>query len=48
MKWLMEYFDLLVSEGTLEIGTITPVDAEYLIKGLEQIEQEERTKEFAI
>lgn len=48
VKFLMDYFELLVSEGTLQVWTITPTDAEFLVKGLEQIEQEQRTKEFAI
>lgn len=46
-KFLMIYFNLLVSEGTLEQGTITPVDAEFLVNKLDEIEQKERVMEFA-
>ena len=48
VKFLMEYFNLLVAERTLEVGTILPSDCEYLVKELEKIEQDERTKEFAV
>ena len=44
----MEYFDLLVKEGLLSQATILPSDCEFLIGEMGKIEQDERTREFAL
>jgi len=47
-EFLQKHFDFLVSEGTLEMGIFTPADCEWIVAKLDEIEQEERTGEFAV